>query len=344
VGVVVSTMATRARADVSFALSWRTDPRGDHCIDEEALRGAVEQRLGRKPFTDAARADILIEGEESALGHGQFRARVTERDGRGAVRGVRELEAQSCSALHRAATLIVALMIDAHGAGERADEESSTTPAPPPELQAPPHAGVVSVAPEPSSPTLTPARRQPSLRTPERRSPRLQFSLGLGLGTSVGVLPSASATVLLVARLEPEGSRWSFDSWVGYSFPQRVSDGPVRGDFAAVEQRMRPCFALGRWRSRRIDACAGVEWAAVLPETIGVARGSDHWRVLIGPTAAVAFEQRAGTFGGRVELGLTLGVPQYDFSYFDLAGERKSFYSTDAALFFVALGGLARIL
>ncbi|MDF2698162.1 MAG: hypothetical protein K0S65_6545 [Labilithrix sp.] len=315
---------------MSFELSWRTESRGNACVDEAALREAVEQRLGRKPFADRGHAEILIEAEESAVANDRFRARVTERDRHGVVRGVRVLEAQSCPSLRRAATLIVTLIIDPHLTGKRAEEGSAEPPA------APPVAGIV-----PSEPTPPPSLPLPALRPlqpprpPQPRRPPLDFSLGLGAGTSVGVLPSASATVFAVARLEPAGSRWSFDWWGGYSFPQRLRDGPVRGDFAAVEQRVRSCFGFALWTSRKLDTCGGIVWGAILPETVGVRHGSDHWRILVGPTAAVAFEQRAGPIGTRVELGLTLGVRQYDFSYFNLANERKGFYSTDTVIFFV---------
>jgi hypothetical protein len=361
-GVAVCVTANRARADVSFALSWRTDARADACVGEAALRDAVEQRLGRKPFTEAGHADILIEAEESAVGHDRFRARVTERDRRGAVRGVRVLEAQSCPSLRRAATLIVTLIIDPHLTGKRADEDAAEPPAPdggviPAEPPAPvsgrgavpaeppsrvPDGGVVSLepAPSPSMPALRPL--QP-LRASEPRRPPLHLSLGLGVGTSVGVLPSASGTAFVVARLEPAGSRWSFDWWGGYSLPQRLRDGPVRGDFAAVEQRVRSCFGFARWASRKLDACGGIVWGAILPDTVGVQHRSDHWRMLVGPTAAFAFEQQARAIGTRVELGVILGLRQYDFSYFDLANERKGFYSTDALIFFVALSGVGRI-
>lgn len=335
-GVAVSAAASPASADVSFTLSWRAEARDGGCLSEASLRDAVEQRLGRKPFTDPEHADILIDVEERAVGHDRFGARVTERARDGAVRGVRVLEPQSCPSLRRAATLIVTLIIDPHLTRKHTEEGSLESPAPVPEE------GLVAIGGAPPAPSPAIPRLEP-LRAPERPGRRLHFSVGLGAGTSIGVLPSASATVFAVARLEPAGSRWSFDWWGGYSLPQRLRDGPVRGDFAAVEQRIRTCFGVVRWPTRKLDACGGIVWGAILPETVGIRRASDHWRVFVGPTAAVAFEQRAGALGARVELGLTYQGPQYDFSYFDLANERKGFYSTEAVVFFLALSGIGRI-
>ncbi len=334
-GVAATATTSGARADVSFALSWRAEPGADVCVTEEALRDAVEQRLRRKPFIDPEHADIFIEADESAVGLDRFRARVTERDRDGVVRGVRVLEAQSCPSLRRAATLIVTLIIEPHLTGRRADEEPAAPPA------SVPDADVVEAPPAPPPPR--PRGPERPLRVRERRTRPLHYSLGLGAAASVGVLPSPSATVLAVARLEPDGSRWSFDWWGGYSLPQHVHDGPVRGTFAAIEQRVRSCFGFVRWPTRKLDACGGIAWGAILPETVRVQRGSDHWRLLVGPTAAVAFEQQAGPFGGRFELGALLSLRQYDFSYVDLANERKAFYSTDAVVFFVALSGVGRV-
>lgn len=335
-GVSVGAVTSPVRAEVAVALSWRPDSaRADVCVTEAPLREAVEEKLGRKPFVDHEHAQIVIQGEEFAIGRDRFRARVIERDRRGVVLGVRELEAQSCPSLQRAAKLIVALIIDPYFKGRRVADDAPVTP--PPARQA-------NVATKPSPPPtlapLPPRARAPL--TPLRR-PAFDFSLGLGAGSSVGVLPSASATLFVVARLEPARSRWSFDWRGGYSLPQRLRDGPVLGDFSAVEQHVRSCLTFVEWPSRKLDACGGIVGTAVMPSTSGVDQGTAQWKVLLSPTAAVAFEQRAGAAFGRLELGVMLPLRQYAFSYFDLANERKGFYSTEAVIFFFALSGFGRI-
>jgi len=352
VGAVVATVTTRARAEVSFALAWRKDARAPACVDEATLREAVERRLDRRPFVDPARADIVIEVEESAVSRDTFRARVTERDRHGVLRGERLLEAQSCPSLRRAATLIVSLIIEPHLQGERAEEvttepppepHAASEPAPPPE----PHAASESAPPPSPTPRPRGAESAPAPRRDRESPPGLPpfyLSIGLGVGTTVGVLPSASATAFAVARLASPSSRWSLDWWGGYSLPQRLRrDGAVTGDFSAFEQRIRVCLGVARWSSHQLDTCAGVVGGAIVPSSSGIGQGKDRLRPLIGPTAALAFEKRAGPIAGRIELGAVYTLRQYDFSYLNQASERTRFYSTNTLLFFIALSGVGRI-
>jgi hypothetical protein len=349
-------VTTRARADVSFALAWRKDARAPACVDEAMLRDAVENRLDRKLFVDPARADIVIEAQESSVSRDQFRARVTERDRHGTLRGVRLLEAQSCPSLRRAATLIVKLLIEPHLSGNRAEEATAERPPPdthgafesaPPPSPSETHAALESASP-PSPPHRPPgAESAPAPRRDRENHPGLPpfyLSIGLGVGTTVGVLPSASTTAFAVARLASPSSRWSFDWWGGYSLPQRLRrDGAVTGDFSAVEQRVRVCLSFTRWSSYELDACAGVVGGAIVSSTSGIGPEKDRLQPLVGPTAALAFERRAGPLAGRIELGTVYTVKQYDFSYLNPTSERAGFYSTNTVLFFIALSGVGRI-
>lgn len=339
-GLAAWTTERRAGADTSFGLSWKVPTSTERCVEETALRESVEARLGRSTFTELANADIVIEAEETSVGQGEFRARVTERDRLGNARGVRELKAQSCPSLRRAATLIVALIIDPYRNGKRPDEPGEAAPPPPPAPASDRVEEVGREEPRPPRPERVDAPSAPVALESRKRT--WNVALGLGAGSSVGVLPSASVTLFAVVRLEPSASRWSFDWSGGYSFPQRVSDGAVHADFSAVEQRLRTCVAVVRLPASVLDGCAGLAVGAILPDTVGVQSGSDHWRLLVGPTAAVAFDMRRGPIGGRVELGLTWGLRQHDFSYFDLANERKGFYSTETFVFFVSLSGIGK--
>lgn len=340
-GLAVWTTERLAAADTSFGLSWKAAASTERCVDEASLRASVEERLGRPTFTEPTNADIVIEAEETSVGQGEFRARVTERDRLGNTRGVRELKAQSCPSLRRAATLIVTLVIDPYRTGKRTDQPDEAAEPPPPAPSAEPvvEEGPVEIEPAPAERIVRPS----PAGSAESRRRAWAVVLGLGAGSSVGVLPSASMTVFAVVRLEPSASRWSFDWSAGYSVPQRVSDGVVHADFSAVEQRLRSCVAVVRLPGSVLDGCAGLAIGAILPDTAGVQSGSDHLRLLVGPTAAVAFDVRRGPFGGRVELGLTWGLRQHDFSYFDLAKERKGLYSTETFVFFVSLSGIGKI-
>lgn len=310
-------------------------------MTEPALRDAVERKLGRKPFVDVERADVLIEGEETAAGHGAFRARVVQRDRRGALLGSRDLEAQSCASLLRAATLVVALIIDPHGDGRGRDSAEAPPSEAPPRERPPPRS-------EPDLTSTKPSRRRPDeLRRAEpplvaRSSTMLRLALGGGVGTSVGVLPSASTTLFASARLVSR-SRWSFDWRGGYSLPQNILRPDVRAHFAAVEQKIRACFAFLRWSSGVLDGCGGFAWGAVLPSTTGVRQGDDSWRVLTGPTGGAALQLDRDAAAVRIEIGVTLPFRKYSFSYFDVANTRKDLYSTHEIIVLVSLSGLGTI-
>lgn len=352
-----------ARADASFALSWRSEPGAAACVTEAALREAVEKKLRRNPFTTRDRADIAIEGEERSSG-GRFRARVKQTDRNGVVLGSRELDLESCARLFRATTIVVALFIDRGNEREPGeetalgpptddrvrlgDDEEPTQPArPSPPIRIPPAAS-------PSPPAQPPPAATPSLsvRPPppaDARSlvfarPPLELSLGAGAGAAVGLLPSASAMVRGVARLERVGSRWSFEWSGGYSLPQTFRTRSVRGTFAAVDQQVRACVALDPLARIRVDACGGAFWGAIVPETAGVREQNDAWRPLAGPVAAVAAQLREGMGAARLELGITAPLVSRNLYFESAAGELERVYSSGRVIMFIGLGGLLTIL
>ena len=125
--------------------------------------------------------------------------------------------------------------------------------------------------------------------------------------------------------------------------PQRVGDGSVRGEFAAVEQQVRACVAFVRFGGARADTCGGFMWGAVIPKTTSVDRGNDSWRVIAGPTAALGFQLRRGPARGRVDVGIAFPLREYSFLYLGAGGALKQFYTTDGVLIFVSLGWLGTI-
>jgi len=336
--------ASSAFGEASFTLSWRASKGRAACVTEAALRDAVERKLERDPFTATDRAEIHIEGVESSAGNGLFRARVTQRDRRGVLLGARDLKAQSCASLLRAATLVVSLIIDPNGDGGA--PHGSTAPESEPEPEAEPEPGPPA-PPRPSPSPLRARRRPPDARVlPSPRPARshaLDLSLGLGAGTATGVLPSASVRLLAIARLELAGSRWSFDWTGGYSIPQTVQDGAVRGRFAAIEQEVRACVTVIGGGPGKADACGGFMWGAVIPRTLSVDRVNDSWRVIAGPTAGLALRLRMGAARARLDVGVGLPFREYSFLYLGAAGQPKRFYSTDGVLFFVSLSVLGTI-
>jgi hypothetical protein len=335
--VAASALTSDAFADTSFALSWRGGPRpGATCLTQAALQEAVERKLGRSPFTSLERADIRIEGEEIALGRDRFRATVTQRDRTGTVLGSRELETQRCTSLLRAATLVVALIIDPYGERSATDGGQDGPPPAPP---------VSSLPPAAPPPAALPALRSPPPPLPAARpvARAWALSLGAGAGSSVGILPSASVTLLALARLKATRSRWSFDWRGGYSLSQTLREGNVRGEFAAVEQQIRACFELGRWPSGQVDACGGLLWGAVIPNTRRVSLGDDSWRPILGPTGGLGLQLGRTQNGARIDLGFALPSREYSFFFRDVTGARKLFYSTDGVLFLFSVSGLGTI-
>ncbi len=342
---VASTAITSpAFAERTFALSWRSRATPDTCVTESALRDGVEHKLGRKPFFGAERADVVIEGEETAAGGGALRARVLQRDRRGVLLGARELEAQSCASLLRAAVLVVALMIDPHGDGGRAGEPAAE----PPPSKPPPEEERAAARTTPDVTPREPPGSQPDvLRAAQpqhvgRSARALEVALGGGGGTNLGVLPTASATLFAFARLA-WGPRWSFHWKAGYSLPQKIVRTDVEARFAAVEQHLRACFAFVRWSSGHLEGCGGFAWGAVVPETTGVRQSNDGVRVIAGPAAGTALQLDRTGSAARLDFGVTLPFKAYAFSYFDAGNVRNELYSTQEVIFSLSLSGLGTI-
>lgn len=346
----LSLTARQARADPAFALSWRERSGATACVTETALRAVVNEKLGRDPFVERERADVVIEGEEVSSG-GRLRTRVRERRRDGVVLGSRDINAETCPRLIRATGIVIALFArppdEREPEGARSVQSERTVepdarpeePAEPVETEPPARAMAIP----PSTP-----RRRPSRKSgpPEevRRSPEL--SLGLGGAATVGLLPSASASARAVARLELPSSRWSFEWSGGYSLPQSFSSRTVHGTLSAVDQQLRACLALIQRRAigTRLDACAGAFWGAVVPHASGLREQDDSWRALAGPVSALAVQLGDRARAVRLEMGLTAPVAGRTF-YFDSTEARpEPLYSTGTVIVFLGVTGLFTIL
>ncbi len=348
-GIVLVT--STASAEATFSLSWRSDTRPGGCATEASLREGVERKLGRAPFASREEAELIIEGRERALGNNRYQARIIQKNRDGAVLGERNLDAQSCAALLRGAILVVALFIDPNqnrpaedvpAQGRKDEAPPASEDEPPPGRDTPPLVGPPSISPHRQAP-LPPAPPAPRSRS-KRMPPGFQVSMGLGAGAATGMLPSVNGILLGVGRLSHERSRWSFD-WTGeYALPQTVVRRSVRGEFGAIQQQLRTCLGLAGWRNVTLDACGGVVWGAILPETVGVRAQSDRFRVFAGPTAATAVQFRRGESFVRLEAGAMVPQRRFMFAYIGAEGAVERFYSTSPVTFFVALTGTRHIL
>lgn len=323
-------------ADATFGLTWRSEAKAP-CVTETALRAGVARKLGRAPFADRDRAEIVIEGEERALDGERWRARIAERSRDGVLLGEREITAKSCESLRRAATFVVALFIDP----DREEEPTSDDEAPASVRDEAPR---TVTSPPPPRPPPPPTRSLDEPRPPAREPSGFDLRLGLGASVGTGLLPSVNGSLLATARLEKRRSRWSFD-WTGaYSWPQTIAHGTIRGEFAAVQQRARACLALIDGAATRLEGCGGAMWGAIIPQTTGVLAASGAWRRLLGPTAALALEIRAAGRAARLEAGVDVPLGRYEFSYLSNTGQTKLFYTSGGAVVFVGLSGLQTIL
>ncbi|AKU95647.1 hypothetical protein AKJ09_02311 [Labilithrix luteola] len=318
-------------------------------MTEAALRAVVKEKLGRDPFVDRERADIVIEGEEVSSG-ARLRARVRERRRDGVVLGSRDIDAETCPRLIRATGIVVALFarppeerepeVERGGESERTVDHGARPEERAERAETEPSARVIRIPPS------TPRRRPSGKNVPEepRRSPEL--SLGLGGSAAVGLLPSVSAATRAVARLELPSSRWSFEWSGGYSLPQSFATRTVHGTLSAVDQQLRVCLALTERRGIgiRIDACGGAFWGAVVPHAVGLRERDSSWRSLAGPVSALAVQLRDSARAARLELGMTAPVAGRDFYFDSTEGRPERLYSTGAVIGFLGVSGLFTIL
>ena len=357
VAVGLGSFSSTAWADTSFSLAWRSKLGTTACVSEPALRSAVEQKLRRSPFADPDRADIAIEGEELAAPAGRFRARVKQTDRNGVVLGSRELDAESCARLLRATTIVVALFIDpgndggpdaggggsAEAAARDAGDEAEARDAGATTATGEP-AGLDAVEPDGSS-IVRPRPARADVAPTVTRSPPFDLVLGAGGAAAIGLLPSANAMVRVVARLERQGSRLSFEWSGGYSLPQSFRTRAVRGTFAAVDQQLRACVTLGPLSSRaRFETCGGAFWGAIVPQTAGERARNDTWRPLAGPLAAVAVELRDGPRAMRLDLGMAVPLVRRNLYFESSAGEVERVHSNGRVIPFLGFSGLFTIL
>jgi hypothetical protein len=143
--------ASAEEAVPRFGLAWVRDAGAGSCLDQRSLKIAVQNRLGREPFSDDA--ERTIEGNVSRSAR-SFKVTLRVRDASGAEHGERhlELETDDCSKLSEAVVLAVALTIDPNApatAETRAAPEIPSTSA----TAAPPSVGLpLSSAPQRAEP------------------------------------------------------------------------------------------------------------------------------------------------------------------------------------------------
>jgi hypothetical protein len=200
--LVLAGRTARAQTD-AVVLEVRTQLPSTVCLDAEALRRAIAQRLGRDPFSPAAPRRVEVEWRDAQ----PWRAivRITEPDGSTVVRRL-TVRGEDCAPLVEAVTLAVTLAIDPDWAA-----------APPPRVEpSPPPSAVAAATPcrsDPSAvatlamtcPSPSPVRSRPglALRFVAGGSAGLVGRLGASAALEGEVLLNPITSVLIAARFTP---------------------------------------------------------------------------------------------------------------------------------------------
>jgi hypothetical protein len=240
--ILLATVATAlwsARSDAA-GVTW-VAPAGE-CPDQAAFTALVSEMSGAR----APAKDVRAEAWHDDAG---WHVRVVTD-----AASVREIHADSCAEVARAAALVIG-MLDA-------DSEE-------PEARPPP--------PAPASPP-TQVRRVAAIAPSRPSWLDLRVDAGAGLGALPGVAPQVALTLGLRLgdyRAELGGRLW-------FAGRANVADG-AGADFTLITSDARGCFAPGRWR-----ACALVELGQLTGRGFGTtmdATGTSTWLAFGGALA-----------------------------------------------------------
>lgn len=198
--LVLVAVSARAQTDL-VVLEVHTQLPATACLDAEALRRSIAQRLGRDPFSPAALRRVEVEWRDAH----PWRAivRIAEPDGSTVVRRL-TVRGDDCAPLGEAVTLAVTLAIDPDWAAAP-PPRAEPTPTPTP-------AAVVAATPcrtDPpavavcASPPSAPPRPGLALRLVGGGSAGLVGSLGAGAGVEGEVRVHPVASLLVAARFAP---------------------------------------------------------------------------------------------------------------------------------------------
>ena len=223
VGVAASLFSGTALAQSHGVtrLRYSRDTTASACRDENALRGAVAERIGYEPFRESARTAIVV----ALFGEGDIlHAHVELRDEHDEIVGKRDLQSDdpSCSDLFDTTALTITILLDTPVV-RRASE--APPPAPPP-------------APAPS---------------PKTRE--LGYRLGAGGVLGLGVAPKVSGGLFLAAGISY--ARYSLDVEGRIDFSTEKSYAEGSGETALRLVQLAPCIHIS-WALGCVIGGAGV--------------------------------------------------------------------------------------
>lgn len=295
----------------------------------------LHQQIGRYLARESIGGDALTVTGKVVHSDGDWRlslslARPTETS-------FRELAADDCALLTRAAALVVAVHVDAVGAGHGV-RVLETPLVPPTEPQPPP----IEVEPDAPPPESSVDRRPPEetlerrRRPPLRRPPRFGLLRLAGSG-GVGDLPGFLRDLSLTGGAQLRA--WRIEAEVSYAPPRSAShptNENISGSFQAVGGTVRGCW-VSVFERFEIPLCAGLRSRGIRGigrDGVGVPAAGWNSSVALAFAPSVIWSPvpQVGLFGG---LGVYVGLRKPGFG---VGTEPQPLFSVSAVSALISIG------
>lgn len=261
-------IARTAQAESRVALSWSA-PTG--CPSQTQVSEGIERLLGARPQAQHAKADIAV-SKLGARWQAVVRVDVSE------TSRVRTLDADACTALAKAAELLVALTLDPEAlrpAEPAIEPVSPSSAVSTPSEPAPPATAKPSVR-------LRPLPAQPDRRQPSPEGPRWQLSVAAATAAGFGVLPDPTLGIeLAVGARRGVAAAEAFGQWNLPSNEHYQAASAIGADFASGAFGARGCAEL-LWQ---FAPCVEGSWSVV--QAAGVGASSNREVTHLSPRAGV---------------------------------------------------------
>ena len=320
---------------ISAKLEWQAPPTGSNCIDQPALKDAVEQRLGRRVFSPNE-PDVVVHGGVARDGS-HWLVSIKLSAAHGEAMGHRELESEGadCSTLDDSLALVLAVMLDISKA--RVPPAPAKAPKAPIESQ-PEAQGGEPAGPKPTSSELTSRLHVPP-DTPARR-PRWHFEVGLGATAALGLLPAASFGAHGYVAVSPPNF-WRVALGVeSYRSVSETVDGTGAGaSFAPLAATLSICPLAQRPLSWGFEACLLQHFGRMQVEAYGFDENEELRRsyVNLGISGAASLAL-AGPLFAKAGAALETPLLRETFRYGTPGGGEPSLFRMATLLAAAQLG------
>ena len=320
----------------SSSLSWVRLEGAERCVASAALAQAVERRLDRDVFVSAADASLAVEGRIERR-QGGWRAVIHIVDADGASLGERTLESHepTCDQLGELAAVTIALMIDPLTAPPTPSEETPGPDRDPPVEPPPEPHNPEPPNPEPENPEPDPPHL-PSPAPPAPEDPSWMVDIQVGLGGSLGLLPTPMIGGLSTVIVHPPGFIPILIEAALFPF-SRAEASSGHADLLHAHAGVQLCplwFREGRFAAQ---GCLGVDAGAVL--VIGGDLNVESSERVIGQAQAVIRGDYRIVGPLTLHASVHLIVPfRHDAFAASIGGVRTEFYQPEPIAGMVDLG------